>query len=179
MMSEIAASSGPKRISAGLIASVAVICILILLGYGFWSQRSPEGRTAPDFALSLFDGEEIFLREMRGRVVVVNFWGSWCVPCRQEASALERVWQDYRDEGVSFVGVNVKDATPKALAFIEEFGITYPNGPDTYGRISSSFRVLKVPETFVVAPDGRLVGRFVGAVSEADLTESLNDALQS
>ena len=177
-MNEIVASSGSKRIRAGLIASVAVICILVLLGYGFWSQRTPEGRTAPDFALSLFDGAEMSLTEMRGRVVVVNFWGSWCVPCRREAAALERVWRDYRDEGVSFVGVNVKDATPRALAFIDEFGITYPNGPDTYGRISSSFRVLKVPETFVIAPDGRLVRRFVGEVSEADLTESLDDTLQ-
>ena len=178
-MNEIASSSRPKRTRIELIAPVAVFCIIVLLGYGFWSQRSPEGRIAPDFSVSLFDGEEMSLREMRGRVVVVNFWGSWCAPCRREAAALERVWQDYRDEGVSFVGVNVKDATPNALAFVEEFGITYPHGPDPYGRISRSFRVLKVPETFVVAGDGTLVRRFIGEVSEADLTESLKEALQS
>lgn len=90
---------------AGQIITVAAIGFLLILGYGLRSQFvSPIGAPAPDFTFSLFDGGEISLADRRGLVVVVNFWASWCPPCRDEATALERVWREYEDKGVVFVG---------------------------------------------------------------------------
>lgn len=155
-----------------------VVGILLVLAYGFWSQRSMEKRLAPDFTLYLFDGGEISLAELRGRVVVVNFWASWCIPCREEAPGLTKVWREYKDDDVFFVGVNIKDYKPKALAFIEEFGITYPNGPDPYGRISRSFSVYGLPETFVITRDGEIARRFIGALKEDELRAVIEGLLQ-
>jgi DsbE subfamily thiol:disulfide oxidoreductase len=128
---------------------------------------------APDFALTLLDGSEISLVGLRGQIVVLNFWASWCSPCRREAPALQRVWEAYRDQGVVFVGVTYQDAEAASLAFIEEFGITYANGVDAMGRISSEYGVTAVPETYVIDRDGRLVWSQIGEVWEETLVEQL------
>jgi cytochrome c biogenesis protein CcmG/thiol:disulfide interchange protein DsbE len=178
-MNESASLARPEAMAGRLITVAAAIGILLVLAYGFWTQRSMEEAPAPNFTLSLFDGGEITLAELRGRVVVVNFWASWCIPCRKEAPALEKAWREYRDDGVSFIGVNVKDVRSKALAFIEEFDITYPNGPDDpYGRISRSFRVYGLPETFLMAKDGEIAKRFIGAITEDELGAILDQLVQ-
>ena len=168
-----------KRGKAGWIVTATAIGFLLILGYGLRSQFvSPIGAPAPDFTLSLFDGGELSLADRRGLVVVVNFWASWCSPCRDEAPALERVWQEYEDEGVVFIGVNVNDITAKAMAFIEEFNITYPNGPDPYDRISRAYHTTGVPETFLIAKDGRLAEWYRGPITEARLRAALEELLQ-
>jgi cytochrome c biogenesis protein CcmG/thiol:disulfide interchange protein DsbE len=168
-----------KRGKAGWIITAAAIGFLLILGYGLRSQFvSPIGAPAPDFTLSLFDGGELSLADRRGLVVVVNFWASWCSPCRDEAPALERVWREYEDKGVVFVGVNVNDITAKATAFIEEFNITYPNGPDPYDRISRAYHTTGVPETFLIAKDGRLAKWYRGPITEAGLRAVLEELLQ-
>jgi len=168
-----------KKEKARQIITAAVIGFLLILGYGLQPQFvSPIGTQAPDFTLSLFDGGELSLTDQRGLVVVVNFWASWCSPCRDEAPALERVWREYEDRGVVFVGVNVKDVTTQAMAFLEEFNITYPNGPDPYNRISKAYRVTGVPETFLIAEDGRLVKWYRGPITEDGLRAALEELLQ-
>jgi len=155
------------------------IGFLIILGYGLRTQSgSPIGAPAPDFTLSLFDGGELSLADRRGSVVVVNFWASWCAPCRDEAPTLERVWQEYEDRRVVFVGVNYKDVESKATSFIEEFNVTYPNGPDPYNRISAAYRITGVPETFLIAKDGRLLEWYRGPITEAWLRAALGEILQ-
>jgi cytochrome c biogenesis protein CcmG/thiol:disulfide interchange protein DsbE len=111
-------------------------------------------------------------------VVVVNFWASWCAPCRDEAPVLERIWREYKDKGAILVGVNVNDVTTKAMAFIEEFNITYPNGPDPYNRISRAYGITGVPETFLIAKDGRLAKHYIGPISDARLRAALEELLQ-
>jgi len=168
-----------KRGKAGSIIAAVAIGFLLILGYGLRSQSvSPIGAPASDFTLSLFDGGELSLAERRGSVVVVNFWASWCPPCRDEAPALERVWREYEDKGVVFVGMNFNDVTAKAVAFIEEFDATYPNGPDPYNRISRAYRITGVPETFLIARDGRLLEWYRGPVTEAMLRDALEEILQ-
>jgi len=167
-----------KRGKAGWIITATAIGFLLIVGYGLRSQFvSAIGAPAPDFTLSLLDGGELSLAEQRGLVVVVNFWASWCPPCRDEAPALERVWREYEDKGVVFVGVNVNDVTDNAMAFIEEFDITYPNGPDPYSRISRAYHVTGVPETFLIARDGRLAKWYRGPVTEAGLKAALEELL--
>ena len=104
------------------------------------------------------------LADLRGQVVVLNFWASWCAPCRREAPALQSVWETYKDQGVAFVGVTYHDAEGASLAFIEEYGITYPNGVDEMERISRDYGVTAVPETYVIDRAGRLVWSQIGEV---------------
>jgi len=108
----------------------------------------------------------------------VNFWASWCVPCRDEAPALEKVWREYEDESVIFVGVDYKDVRSKAMGFIKEFNVTYPSGPDPYNRISRAYHITGVPETFLIAQDGRLAEWYIGPITETGLRAALEELLQ-
>ncbi len=174
-----AISKSKQTGKSGWIVAAVVIGFVMVVGYGLRTQSgSPLGAPAPDFTLALFDGGELSLADRRGSVVVVNFWASWCSPCRDEAPALERVWREYKGRGVVFVGVDYKDVESKAMAFIEEFGLTYPNGPDPYNKISGAYRITGVPETFLIARDGRLVEWWMGPITEAGLRAALEEILE-
>lgn len=120
-------------VAAGVL--VPALAVLALLAYGFTREpryiESPIiGRPAPGFALTLFDEQAVALDDFRGKVVFVNFWASWCPPCRAEAPMLEATWRRLQEQGVVFLGVNTQDDEPRARAFLQEFGITFPNGRD-------------------------------------------------
>jgi cytochrome c biogenesis protein CcmG/thiol:disulfide interchange protein DsbE len=170
-----------RRRSVQPLILVAGLIVLASLVYGLMA-RGPgplmEG-PAPDFTLNLFDGGQLSLSELRGQVVVVNFWASWCPPCRTEAPTYQDVWESHRERGVTFVGVNYQDTEPPALAFIEEFGITYPNGPEERGRISGAYGVQGVPETFIISQEGEIAEVFIGSPTEAQLTTVLEEMLAS
>lgn len=172
-----------RRWAMLLIIGTPAVGVLALLAYGFTTNPreipSPLlGRPAASFSVPLFTGGRFSLQEHRGKVVVVTFWASWCVPCREEAPRLEAVWRAYRDRGVVVVGVNVQDAEPAARRFIEEFGLTFPNGPDAGGRVAIEYGVYGIPELFVVGREGRIAYKHVGAVSEATLARRIDEALR-
>ncbi len=133
---------------------------------------------APDFTLPLFEGGDITLSDLRGQVVVVNFWASWCIPCRDEAPFLERAWRKYRDQGVMFIGVDYLDTDKDAQAFLAEFEVSYPNGPDIGTKIAKQYHLTGVPETYFIAKDGRLGDLEIGPLTETRLVQAIAKLLQ-
>jgi cytochrome c biogenesis protein CcmG/thiol:disulfide interchange protein DsbE len=160
-----------KKLARWLIPASA-IPVLVLLGYGF--RLSPRdvpsplvGRPAAAFALSSLDGQPVSLEAHRGKVVVVNFWASWCHPaCYEEAPVLERSWRAYRDRGVVVLGVDIQDKVEPAKKFIADFSLTFPNALDPSGRVSVDYGVYGVPETFFIDRRGRIRAKHVGAVTD-------------
>jgi cytochrome c biogenesis protein CcmG/thiol:disulfide interchange protein DsbE len=169
-------------LSLGFVV-VVVVALVLMLGYGLASKGGNTGnsllaREAPDFTLELFDGNTLTLSDLRGQPVVVNFWASWCATCREEAPDLEKVWRDYKDRGVVFVGVNVSDARQDALDYIEEFDITYGNGPDPGKRIYDTYGITGFPETFFVSREGVVVRKYVGPLDEQTLAGFVEEVLR-
>ena len=142
-----------------VVVWIAVLGLLGLVAFKLLQvQQGPVGigTKAPGFTLTTFDAQEIGLGDLQGKVVVLNFWASWCKPCEQEARELEQAYQRYRDEGVAFLGVDYVDTEKEALAYLDRFGITYPNGPDLGTRISQAYRIRGVPETYIIGPEGEI-----------------------
>ena len=141
------------------------------------------GRTppAPEFVLSRLNAPgKLKLGSLRGKVVVLNFWASWCAPCKTEAPRLEAAWQHYKGMGVVVVGVDGQDFSGDAKRFIRKHGITYPNVHDGPGDIGTKYGVTGFPETYFVDRRGRLIGdRVVGEVSADKLTAGIQRALES
>jgi cytochrome c biogenesis protein CcmG/thiol:disulfide interchange protein DsbE len=127
---------------------------------------------------SIKEGGSVRLSDLRGTPVVLNFWASWCVPCRTEAPVLERLWLRYRDQGLLVLGVDVQDLTGKAKAFDEQFGLTYPSVRDGDDSTMRDFEVTGVPETFVIDRQGRVAALRVGPVTaEEQLAEAIEAVL--
>ena len=169
-----------KTSTGGTVLTFAfVLALLGLLAWGLAkAQKGPvENGPAPDFTLQGFDGRTVTLSELRGQVVVVNFWASWCDPCREEAAYLEQTWRKYKDQGVVFLGVDYVDTEKAALAYIKEFDITYINGPDLKTRISDSYNIQGVPETYYVAKNGELRGVHIGPLYPPDLDQKIDELL--
>jgi len=158
-----------------IISIVFGLGLLALLAFAFspGSGRPLQGDPAPGFSLVLFDGSEVSLSDLRGQVVVLNFWASWCTPCRREAPELQKVWEMYEGKGFVFVGVSHKDAEDASRSFIQEFGITYPNGADLRSKISRAYGVTAVPETFVIDAEGRVAWVYIGEVQADELVQRL------
>jgi cytochrome c biogenesis protein CcmG/thiol:disulfide interchange protein DsbE len=143
-----------------IIIWVALLGLLGILALGLKrAQEGPVavGSRAPTFSLTSFDGQQFKLSDLKGKVVVVNFWASWCKPCEEEAAILESGWQYYKPRNdVVFLGVDYVDTEPEAKAYLNKYNITYPNGPDLATRISQSFRIQGVPETYIIDRNGTL-----------------------
>jgi peroxiredoxin len=132
---------------------------------------------APDFTGTTLTGARLNFSSYRGQVVVLNFWGSWCVPCREEASTLASVAALYRSSGVSFLGVDVRDTTASAEAFARSFGITYPNVTDSSSAITLDFTsvvpIAATPTTLVIDRTGHIAGAVFGSTTYPVLTTIL------
>ena len=132
---------------------------------------------ADDFSLKLMAGGTLTLSELRGKAVMVDFWSSWCPPCRQEAPVLAEVYMEYEGLPVEFVGVDIWDVPSAAQEHIDRYNVPYPNGIDVDGIIVINYGVTGLPEKFFISPEGTIVKKFVGPMSPSKLRGILNDML--
>ena len=181
-------SGSRKRWKIVSIVSLAllIVAFFALLAYGLSNRTSATGRSgvtrvgkpAPPFSMTLIDGSEFRLDDHAGKPLVINFWASWCPPCRDESPGFERVWRKYQSQGVQFVGVNIQDTQEQAERYTEEFELTFPNGRDPDGKITVEYGVIGLPVTFFIGANGLVEGRWVGAAPEdrlEDWTRALID----
>jgi thiol-disulfide isomerase/thioredoxin len=141
-----------------------------------------ERAEAPEFAGTLLGGGEFDSAALAGQVGVLNFWGSWCAPCRVETPEFDEVATDLADDGVQFLGINVKETSEQfALAFVERFGISFPSLYDPRGEVALAFRdypANAIPSTIVLDPQGRVAAVYTGEVSQDDLRQVLDRVLE-
>ena len=159
----------------------ASLVFIVLLAVRLWQTNVQEQRAAgeaPELRFTTFDGVEVDLGELRGKGVVINFWASWCTPCREEADLLEQTWRREKENGIVFLGLDYLDQEPAALAYLAEFDITYPNGPDLRSQAARRYRIQGVPETFFVSPEGRIVETVVGPIASQQELDALLDRIR-
>jgi cytochrome c biogenesis protein CcmG/thiol:disulfide interchange protein DsbE len=173
-------------------AAVLVVALLVaLLGWRVTEQAEGRGLDdalergerprPPELVFETLDGEgEIRLADFRGKAVVLNFWASWCEPCKDEAPLLEETWQRYRDEGLVVLGIDAQDFRTDAKRFVERYGLTYPMAYDGQGASLGRFGNTGFPETWFLGRDGRLAGEhIVGPFDRKQLEENVRAALDT
>lgn len=160
---------------------VAVLAVLAVAALREEPVRSAPlvGQPAPDFEIPLFAGGTLRLSQLTGQVVVLNFWASWCIPCREEAPLLEWAWRRYREAGVVVVGVNLWDTDRDARAFLQEFGQTFPTGPDASGRSAIAYGVTGIPETFLIDRAGVIRWTWKGTLTKELIVQAIETLIDS
>ncbi len=171
-------------IAGALLALALVAGIWIFTGRGDTEALRAMGevnRPAPAIALPTIDGKQLDLSTFRGQVVLVNFWGTWCEPCRREMPALQSAYTQLRDQGFTVIGVNLTNdemtngtPTETIRAFIEQYGVTYPTALDIEGKVSNDYRVFPLPTSFFIDAQGRIRYVHVGELSLDDVTARFN-----
>jgi cytochrome c biogenesis protein CcmG, thiol:disulfide interchange protein DsbE len=178
--------------------AIGFLMIALLGGLFWWGLRSGSAangrpvptsalvkseKPAPDFSMPTLEpyllewGETLTLSQFVGdKPIILNFWASWCLPCRREAPLFERYWQQYKDR-VLFLGVNFQDKPIDADAFIKEFSMTFPSGSDPKAKIGIDYGIFGLPETFIISKEGKVVAKQVGEISEAQLKGYLSQVL--
>ena len=175
------------KLSGQAIALAVVAGMLALLVWRLTHEsHAPKlGGPAPTFSLKRLDGDgTIDLASLRGKPVVLNFWASWCPPCKSEATALENAYRRYKGQGVVFLGIDYHDVSSDARTFLRHHGVTYTTLEDGSGTIGDRYGLLAVPETYFVDREGRLVGFHIeGSITDptfaAEFKRGVEAALNS
>ena len=163
--------------------ALALACVAGLLALLVWSvvhqQHAPGvGDMAPAFTLHSLEGPgKVSLASYRGKPVVLNFWASWCEPCKSEAAVLERDWSSYRNRGVVFVGVDYHDLASDALRFVSAHALTFPMLEDGSGKVTGSYGISQVPETYILNRQGRVVAHLAGPITDPQFAGEFRSAL--
>lgn len=183
--------SGPTPVNRRGAALVLGAIVVVLAGFFGYVAMAPKGRAVdgtlpadpvgyelPNVTLpSLNAGSDLSLASLRGKVIVVNFWASWCGPCKEEAATLAAAEQEWRDKGVVFIGIDSEDKNADAKEFESTYGIAYESLVDPAGDIGAAWSVTGYPETFFVSKDGRIVSKWISNIDAVSLNKSIQQAL--
>ena len=174
-----APASAPRSVMLWRLLFIGIpLLFLLFLGLRLYQTNTSEQRAdgdAPPFTFTTFEGETMSLADLRGKGVVLNFWASWCDPCRAEAELLELTWQQEKDRDIVFIGLDYLDQEPAAKAYLTEYQISYPNGPDLQSDAARRFGIKGVPETFFIDPEGKIAHMVIGPiVNEAQFAQALD-----
>ena len=165
-----------------LLALILVGAVAALWAVTLFRPSDEPGTTVeaeghmPAISSATLNGEGISPDLYRGKVVLVNFWATWCGPCREEQPALQRLWEEYQDRGVQFIGVDFMDDDAAGREYLREFGVTYPSVTDD-GQLSNGFAIPYLPATVIVDREGEMRYRLLGAQSEDSLRPPLEELL--
>ena len=188
---EISGATGKRNLIV-VSSLIPVAALFVLLGWavarsdseaGGFGLNSKPGEIsinqgiAPDFLKQGLYGETVTLSGLRGKVVMVDFWSSWCLPCRQEAAGLAQVYREYDGKNVEFIGVAIWDNLRDAARYVQEFDLQYPNVLDQEGEITIDYGVVGIPEKFFIDPQGNLVRKFAGPMDPEALKAVLEGLL--
>ena len=180
---------GKRMALVGIVLLVIVLAVQELLSRGtggesgitianYRAVAQADDRPAPDFEMAALDGgDQIRLSDLAAEVVVLNFWATWCGPCRREAPGLQSTWEAYQHRGVRFLGVDYRDDQAAARAYEGEFGITYPSVYDPAGELAFDYELVGLPTTFIIDSSGRIAYRFMGYTDAIILRKALEDVL--
>jgi len=165
-----------------LVAGLAWIALSRVPGEEITTRhdRPPQpqrGFPAPDLSLETLEGETIALSDLRGQVVIINFWATWCPPCRAEMPALQKVYEQYRDQGLTILAVNQQESNQRVADFTGQFGLTFPILMDRDGRVFARYRVTALPTTFFVDREGVIREVTIGGPMSEPFIESQVTAL--
>jgi cytochrome c biogenesis protein CcmG, thiol:disulfide interchange protein DsbE len=170
---------------AGLLVPVLVLLVLLVVGLSRHDQSQVvsealargETPSVPAISMPAFSGSPLSLTALRGHAVVLNFWASWCIPCRAEAPQLEAVWREFRPKGLVVVGVDTQDLVTPARTFLTQYRLTFPAVRDPDGAVARRFGATGVPDTFFISADGRILGKFPGEQEDPAVWRAAASAL--
>ncbi len=174
-----------RRVITFLVVSLSCVAVLTLLGSQLLIPAQNQSNTtssplighrARDFTLAALSARPtpaIHLASFKGKPVMLNFWASWCDPCKHEAPLLEATWQRVQGQGIVFVGINFEDRQSDGLSFLQTYGITYPNAIDASGSVAINYGVTGVPETVFIDRRGVIVRKVIGELTEQTLDSNL------
>ena len=181
----------------GLVLVGFAVPVLFLIGLLAWASIKTGGNpgglgvnsefgqveidqeVAHDFSLELLDGGSTELSQFQGKILMLDFWASWCLPCQQEAPVLADVYREYEGQGVEFLGIDIWDGRQNALDHLEQFGVPYANGIDSSGVIAIDYGVKGIPEKIFIDENGVITKKFVGPISSDSLRAELEALLGS
>lgn len=167
----------PRWLRLGIVVAISALVVVLVLSF----RREPTdlrtgtvGKPAAAFTLDQLDGTgPLTLTPTAGKVVVLNFFASWCIPCKQENPALVRAYERYRASDVLFIGILYQDSLESGLRYVRDNGVTWPTVNDDRGRVAFSYGVFGIPETFFIGTDGIIAGRHIGPIDETTLTNAI------
>lgn len=168
----------PPWLRLGIVLGIAALVVVLMLAF----RRDPHdirtgtvNKPAAAFALDRLDGAgKVTLADHAGKVVVLNFFASWCIPCKEENPALVRVWERYRSSDVVVIGILYQDSLEGGRRYVRDNGVTWPTATDEDGRVAFAYGVFGIPETYFIGPDGVIAGRHIGPIDEATLVAAID-----
>lgn len=167
-----------RALRLGIVIAIGALVVVLVLAF----RRDPHdirtgtvGRPAAAFSLPNLDGTgTLKLDDLKGKVTVVNFFASWCIPCKQENPALVRVYERYRASDVAFIGILYQDSRDSGLSYVRDNGVTWPTGSDDDGHVAFAYGVFGIPETYFIGADGIIAGRHIGPIDETTLVNAID-----